>query len=96
MAVGPNALATRLTNPPGMSSAQLSTSIVRANAARIVAPSTNHGAGGPSSVRVTPAMKNAATPQLRDSQGRGLSHRHKGQERGRRQDDADGVTGWNG
>ena len=49
-------------NPPGMSSAQLSTSMARTNAASSVAASTNHAADSPSAVPVTPAMKNAPMP----------------------------------
>ena len=58
----PKALVTRVMNPPGMSSAQLSTSMARTNAASSVAASTNHAADAPSAAPVTPAMKNAPMP----------------------------------
>ena len=45
-----------------MSSAQLSMSMARTNAASTVAARTNQTADSPSAGRVTPEMKNAATP----------------------------------
>ena len=58
----PNAIVTLLTKPPAISSAQLSMSIARMRTASSVAASTNHPAEAPSADHVTPAMKNAATP----------------------------------
>ena len=88
--------ATRLTNPPGMSSAQLSMSIARTNAASTV------GREHEPRRRLTERRARDAgneerrDAQLRDRQRGGLPHRHERQQRRRRQDDADRVTGRNG
>ena len=76
------------TKPPGMSSAQLSMSIARTNAASSVAASTNHAGRVAERGASDAGDEERRGAELRDREGGGLPHRHERQQRRRRQDDA--------